>query len=147
VGLLEAFIDGLRVLPDKRRLGLFFLYTVIYWAALGVGMKLMAQATHIPDLSYTGGFALLTVLTVGIMMPGGPGFAGTFEFALKGGFALLSGVLSESSQANIALYIIMLHVAQLLVQVSFGAVYLLAGRIRISDISGRRTPLIIEGDP
>jgi uncharacterized protein (TIRG00374 family) len=132
IGLLEAFIDGLKVLPDYRRLGIFLLLTVIYWAALGFGMKLVGTAAHIPDLTITGGFALLTVLTVGIMVPGGPGFAGTFEFALKGGFALL--VLSEDSQANIALYIIILHVAQLFVQVSFGAVYLIAGKVRFADL-------------
>ena len=132
VGLLEAFIDGLRILPDYRRLGVFLLLTAVYWAALGLGMKLVGTAANIPDLTITGGFALLTVLTVGIMVPGGPGFAGTFEFALKGGFALL--LLSEESQANIPLYIIILHVAQLLVQVSFGAVYLISGKVRFADL-------------
>ena len=132
VDLLEAFLEGLRVLPDRRRLALFFLMTVVYWTALGAGMRLMAIGTHIPDLSWVGGFALLTVLTVGIMIPAGPGFTGTFELAMKGGFALL--VLAPSSEANIALYTVMLHVAQLLVQVSFGAVFLLTGQISLAEL-------------
>lgn len=132
VGLLDAFLDGLRVLPDRRRLLGFFAFTVVYWAALGVGMRLMALGTHIPDLSWIGGFALLTVLTVGIMIPAGPGFTGTFELALKGGFALL--VLAPSSVENITLYTVMLHVAQLLVQVGFGAIWLLTGQVRLGGL-------------
>jgi uncharacterized protein (TIRG00374 family) len=133
LGLLESFLEGLEVLPDKRRLGLFMVYTVIYWAALGLGMKLMADATHIPDLDYVEGFALLTVLTVGIMVPAGPGFTGTFELALKAGFTLV--LLTPQSQANIALYTIVLHVAQLVVQVGIGSIVILSGQIRLGDIS------------
>ena len=66
------------------------------------------------------------------MIPAGPGFTGTFELAMKGGFALL--VLAPSSEANIALYTVMLHVAQLLVQVSFGAVFLLTGQISLAEL-------------
>ena len=132
LGLLEAFIDGLRVLPDRRRLGIFFALTVVYWVLLGVGMKLMAHACHIPDLSWTGAFALLAVVVVGIMIPAGPGFAGTFELAMKAGFALL--VVSDQSVANITLYTIMLHVTQVLVQVAFGAGYVLTGRVRLRQV-------------
>lgn len=132
VGLLEAFLDGLRVLPDRRRLLGFFAFTVVYWAALGVGMRWMALGTHIPDLSWVGGFVLLTVLTVGIMIPAGPGFTGTFELALKGGFALL--VLEPTSVENVTLYTVMLHVAQLLVQVGFGAVCLITGQVSLAGL-------------
>jgi len=132
VGLLDAFLDGLKVLPDRRRLVGFLALTVIYWVALGIGMRLMALGTHIPDLTWVGGFALLTVLTVGIMVPAGPGFTGTFELALKGGFALL--VLSPESTENVALYTVMLHVAQLLVQVGFGAIWLLTGQVRLGRL-------------
>lgn len=132
LGLLEAFLDGLRMMPDKRRFAGFLAYTAVYWVALGVGMKLMAEGTHIPDLSWVGGFVLLTVLTVGIMIPAGPGFTGTFEVALKGGFALL--VLAPASRENIALYTLMLHATQLLVQVGFGAVWLVTGQVRLGRL-------------
>lgn len=132
LGLLDAFLDGLKVLPDRRRLAAFFVMTVIYWVALGVGMRWMGLATHIPDLSYPGGFALLAVLTVGIMVPAGPGFTGTFELALKGGFALL--VLAPESLENVALYTIMLHVVQLGVQVGAGALVLMTGAVDLSQI-------------
>ncbi len=120
------------MLPDRRRLTAFFLMTVVYWVALGVGMRWMGLATLIPDLSYPGGFALLAVLTVGIMVPAGPGFTGTFELALKGGFALL--VLAPESLENVALYTIMLHVVQLAVQVGAGALVLMTGAVDLSQI-------------
>ena len=122
LGILEAFLDGLIVLPDLRRLGGFLLLTSVYWGALGVGMMVMSEAVGISDLSWLGAFALLTVLTVGIMVPAGPGFTGTFELALKAGFALL--VVSAESMLLISVYAIVLHVAQLFVQVGFGVVCL-----------------------
>lgn len=132
LGLLDAFLDGLRLMPDKRRFAGFLALTVVYWVALGVGMRLMALGTHIPDLSWVGGFVLLTVLTVGIMIPAGPGFTGTFEVALAGGFSLL--VLAPTSLENVALYTIMLHVAQLVVQVGFGAIWLVTGQVRLGRL-------------
>ncbi len=127
LGLLDAFLDGLAVLSDRRRVVGFLALTFVYWFLLGAGMKVMGWATHVPDLTWSGGFALLAVLVVGIMVPAGPGFTGTFELALKGGFALL--VLSEESKGNIALYTVMLHITQMLVIVGFGAVFLLTGQV------------------
>lgn len=132
VGLLEAFIEGLKVLPNRRRLVLFFGMTAFYWAAQGIGLKFMATAAGIPDLSYTGAFAILAVLVVGIMIPAGPGFTGTFELAVAAGFSLL--ILSPASLENVALFTILLHVVQLVVQVSFGAVFLLTGQVRLGQI-------------
>jgi len=132
LGLLESFLDGLKVLPNPKRLGLFLVMTVIYWSALGVGMTIMGDAAHIPDLDLTGGFALLTVLTVGIMIPAGPGFTGTFELALTAGFGLL--VLAPESRENIMVYTLVLHVAQLGVQVGWGALWLAAGQVRFGDL-------------
>ena len=118
VRVLDAFLEGLKILPDRRRILIFVALTVVYWAIQGVGMKLMADAVHMPDVTLSGGFALLAILVVGIMVPGGPGMTGTFELALSAGFSLL--LLSEESRANITVYIIMLHVTQLLVQVVCG---------------------------
>ncbi len=132
VGLMISFLDGLKVLPDRRRLLSFLLLTLIYWAALGLGMKLMAHAVHIPDMSYTGGFALLAVVVVGIMIPAAPGFAGTFELAMQAGFSLL--ILAPESLANVGLYTLILHVIQLLVQLFFGLFFLMSGQIRLSHV-------------
>ena len=122
LSLLNAFLDGLVVLPDLRRLGMFLLLTLVYWGALGVGMLVMAHAVGIEGVTWVGAFALLTVLTVGIMIPAGPGFTGTFELALQAGFALL--IIPDSSLPLITVYAVVLHVAQLCVQVGFGVLFL-----------------------
>jgi glycosyltransferase 2 family protein len=134
VGLLEAFLDGLVVLPDLRRLGSFLLMTFVYWGALGVGMLVMANAVGIEGVTWVGGFALLTVLTVGIMIPAGPGFTGTFELALQAGFALL--IIPDDSLALISVYAVVLHVSQLFVQVGFGVLFLNRAPIQIKSIFG-----------
>jgi hypothetical protein len=132
--LLNSFLDGLKVLPDRRRLGWFMVLTLVYWVALGVGMLWMGMACHMPDLTLPGAFALLAVLVVGIMIPAGPGFTGTFELALQAGFSLL--VLAPDSLANATLYTIMLHVTQLVVQVVFGVGFMAAGKVRVSQVAG-----------
>ncbi len=135
VVLLESFLDGLKVLPDIRRIIFFMGSTVLYWGALGICMKLMGEASRMPDLSWTGAYALLAILTVGIMVPAGPGFSGTFELAVKAGLSLL--VLSEESLANSAVYILVLHGTQFLIQVTFGGVYIFSGRVELAALTAR----------
>jgi hypothetical protein len=89
-------------------------------------------------VTLSGGFALLAILVVGIMVPGGPGMTGTFELALSAGFSLL--LLSEESRANITVYIIMLHVTQLLVQVVCGLPFMV-GRAQGLKAALRETPV------
>lgn len=131
VRVLDSFLDGLKILPDKRRIFWFVALTIVYWAIQGFGMKVMAEAVNIHDLSYAGGFALLAILVVGIMIPGGPGMTGTFELALAAGFSLL--LLSPESQGNITLFTIMLHVSQLVAQVVVGLPYLILPHARITN--------------
>jgi uncharacterized protein (TIRG00374 family) len=132
LGLLVSFLDGLKVLPDRRRITVFMALTVVYWAALGVGMHWLGHACHMPDLTMAGAFALLAVLVVGIMIPAGPGFAGTFELALEAGFSLL--VLAPDSLAHATLYTVMLHITQLVVQVACGAAFMLFGKVTLRQV-------------
>lgn len=143
VGLLDAFLEGLKILPDRRRILLFFIFTVLYWAAVGLGMSVMGQATGIPEVGFTEGFALLAVLVVGIMIPAGPGFTGTFEAALSVGFSLL--VLAPSSAENITLYTLVLHVIQLVVQVLMGAAFLITGKVQLRRALDASAPHEVEG--
>lgn len=135
VSLLTAFLDGLVVLPDLRRLGTFLGLTFVYWGALGWGMLIMCDAVGIPNVSIVGAFALLTVLTVGIMVPAGPGFTGTFELALKAGFALL--IIPDTALPLITVYAVVLHICQLFVQVGYGIIFLQNVPVGLSGILGR----------
>lgn len=132
VGLLVAFLDGLKVLPDRRRLLAFLGVTVIYWALQGIGVKLVADACHIPDMGWIGSFALLTVVVVGIMVPAGPGFTGSFELAVSASFALL--VLAPSSRDNIVVFTLVLHLSQVVVQLVFGLAWMLGGHVRLGRV-------------
>ncbi len=114
--LLEAFLDGLAILPRKDTLFAFLFLTLVYWVVQGFSMVYLAQSIGIHDLDTVESFALLAILVVGIMLPAGPGYTGSFELALKGGFALVT----ISQVDKIPLFIIALHLAQLSVQVVFG---------------------------
>ena len=58
--------------------------------------------------------------------------------ALKAGFALL--ILSPSSVDRIVLYTVILHLAQLLVQVGFGALWLVTGQVDVTGLFGSSGP-------
>ena len=116
LGILEAFLDGLAILPKKNVLLGFLFLTLIYWVLQGISMVWLAQAVGMYGLDWIESFALLAILVVGIMLPAGPGYTGSFELALKGGFALVT----IDNIEQIPIFIIVLHFAQLSVQILFG---------------------------
>ena len=127
LSMLNAFLDGLALLPNRGLFLSFVTLTVVYWGILGWGMLVMASAVGIEDLTIIGALTLLTVLTVGIMVPAGPGLTGTFELALQAAFALLA--LSDRSNALVPVFAILLHVCQFGIQVFIGAVFYFLGGV------------------
>ena len=102
--LLEM-IRGFDVLKDQRNLGVFVLWSVVYWAANGLSVWVLARGFHTIDpafdLSLLGGFATMGLVAVGITLPNSPGLVGQFQwFTLLG----LSLYLHGASEKTSALY-------------------------------------------
>ena len=87
--MLDAFIHGLRVLPGRRSVVLFFGLTAAYWALVTGGMAILATGFGF-HLGVTQACALVGILVVGIMIPAGPGMIGTFQGAIVVGLSLFS---------------------------------------------------------
>jgi len=87
VGMLGAFVAGLRSLPDVRALGVFAGYTVTYWVLNGLGMYLVMRGMGW-DVPAVAGFTLVSVIVIGIMIPAGPGHLGTFQAAVRLGLSI-----------------------------------------------------------
>jgi len=133
-GLADSFIDGLRSLPSARSLSLFLAYTVLYWGSLGVGFWVMFRAAGAtaPDGSYPGllaAYTAMSILAIGIIVPGGPGFAGNFEFSLRLGLSLFLAPAMLATQG--AVYILMMHAVQFSLQVGTGLVFLAVGKVSL----------------
>lgn len=87
--LLEM-IRGFAVLKDVRNLAWFGAWSAIYWIANGVATWLLARGLGIP-LSFTGAFATMGLVAVGISLPNAPGLVGQFQWLTMLGVSLQLG--------------------------------------------------------
>lgn len=86
LALITAFIDGLKVLRDPRRVAAFLALTAVFWVTNCVALWLIPAAIQ-PGIPMSVGPFIISVTTFTIMIPSGPGFAGTLE----AGFVLAMG--------------------------------------------------------
>lgn len=80
-GVLREFLFGLAALPDRKHLIPFVLMSLVYWGLNGVSMWFLARVCGL-DLSLIGGFTVMTLLAVGILLPTGPGHFGNFQVSV-----------------------------------------------------------------
>ncbi len=130
-GMMDAFIHGLRLVPSRRKVALFFVLTGAYWALNGWGMKVLARGFGF-DLSPVAAYTVLGVLVVGVMIPAGPGMVGTFQAAVVLGLSLFFPPARVGTHGNA--YANVLWLAQLTQQTVFGLAFLFSRHIQIARI-------------
>jgi len=128
VGMLDAFVGGLRALPNWGAVAKVLLWTALYWGANGLGMYLMIRGFGW-DLPVTSGFVLLCVLVIGIMIPAGPGFLGPYQAALILGLAVFGIGKAEALAYSMVAYVLTLGT-----QVGLGLPLLLRGDVQVRSI-------------
>lgn len=120
--MLDSFIIGLRSLPNARALASVIAWTVIYWAINGLGLYWMMRAFGW-QVPIAAGFMLVSIVVVGIMIPAGPGFLGTFHAAILAGLSIF-GI----DQNGAAAYGLLVYPITVGVTCAFGLPYLFAGK-------------------
>ena len=144
--MLAAFIDGLRALKSLPRILGFIGLSLAYWGLAAFGLWLLFEGFHL-ELPFTAAFVVNGILVIGIMVPGGPGFTGPFEIAVK--VALVDLFLLPA--ATNASYTIVLHGLQFGFQLIVGVAFLFSSHVsfvRLVDASGRAAgSLRTEGQP
>ncbi|MEE8408645.1 MAG: lysylphosphatidylglycerol synthase transmembrane domain-containing protein [Myxococcota bacterium] len=128
VGILEAFVEGLRSLPSFRAVSSFVVYTLVYWLANGAGLYLFMRAFGW-DVPLLAGYVLVCVLVIGIMIPAGPGMVGTFHAAIVLGLSIFAIGSTEA-----AAYATVLHAVNVIVICGFGLPFILARRGQVGEI-------------
>ncbi len=125
VSIIEAFLQGLAVLPHWRSLALFSLLTALYWGINGLGLYIFCRGfgLHIPLL---GAYAMMTCVVVGMMIPNSPANVGSFWYFLLMPLALY-GLHSDNLQATVCALAI--WTMQLLQQVLFAAYFFVTGKV------------------
>ncbi|BDG07575.1 lysylphosphatidylglycerol synthase transmembrane domain-containing protein [Anaeromyxobacter paludicola] len=130
-GMVDAFIHGLRLVPSKRKVALFFLLTFVYWAVNGVGVQVLARGFGF-DLGFVQAYTVLGVLVVGVMIPAGPGMVGTFQAAIILSLSLFAPAEAVATRGNA--YANVMWAAQLFQQVAFGLAFLFSRHIKLGQI-------------
>lgn len=98
---LLQMIRGFDVLADRKNLAAFTAWSVVYWAANGAGVWVLARAFGLP-LSPVGAYAVMGLIAVGITLPNSPGMLGQFQAFMLLGLTLYLG--SDANTPHTALY-------------------------------------------
>ncbi len=130
-GMMDAFIHGLRLVPSRGKVALFFALTALYWGINGLGMGIMGRAFGF-RLDLVASYTVLGILVVGVMIPAGPGMIGTFQAFAIAGLSLF--LPKERVGTTGTAYANVLWAAQLTQQTAFGLVFLFSRHIRLGQL-------------
>jgi glycosyltransferase 2 family protein len=129
--MMDAFIHGLRIVPTRGKVLLFFALTAVYWGCNGWGMQVLAKGFGL-HMSFLQATTVLGVLLIGVMIPAGPGMVGTFQGALLVALELFfpKAVVARDGMA----YANVLWAVQLALQIGLGLVFLFSRHIRFGQV-------------
>lgn len=129
LGIMEAFIRGLHAVPSVSKIGAFLVLTVVYWGLNGYGLSVLAKGFGF-ELDPLAMYTTLAVVTVGVMIPAGPGMAGVFQWATEVGLGLVipAAVVGRVAGA----YSNVLWAAQFGQQVGLGLLFMAIGHIDVT---------------
>lgn len=128
--MLQAFIVGLKALPDIRTTFGVIGWTLAYWAANALGLWALMQAfgCSLPPIA---GFTVVCVLVIGVMIPAGPGLLGTYQAALIAGLGIYHIDKNVAAALSVVAYL-----GNLGVIVCFGLPYVAgAGGFRLKSFT------------
>lgn len=115
-GLARGIAEGLAALPSPLALLAFLGTTLAYWAINALGMWLLARGCGLPiDLLET--CALMAVLGLSLLVPGGPGQFGIFHYGMALGLGMFvepALVLERGSVLIFWMYVTQLSLGSLL---------------------------------
>lgn len=101
LGFAGHFVEGVEAVRQPRRLATIFALTASTWLLTGLMYPALARGLGIGDLiDYSAGMGLLGVTMLGMALPAAPGFAGTYEAAVRAGLALYGVVGSAPIEAG-----------------------------------------------
>lgn len=111
--------DGLQFLRSPRDALPFVRDTVVYWAMNVAGVYFVLRAARL-DATPAHAMVMLGVMSLGIMVPAGPGFFGAFQLSGYCALALFFPLATVVGEGGVALFV--LYVAQMLVAIAVGAI-------------------------
>jgi len=118
---LDSFGEGLTVISSPFRLMALILLTLVIWLGEAIVISGLGSTLNIA-LSFPAAIVVAAVLGLGLALPAGPGFIGTFEYFALAGLSL-TGIKAESALA----LAVVLHSWTFLANSIFGMAGIAAG--------------------
>lgn len=117
-GIIGGFLDGFRVMRNRRPLVEAGLLSVVFWLidALAIYLMLRAFGLALPPVAP---FVILIILIIGIAIPAGPGFVGNWHF-----FCILALSLYDVPKAQALSFAVLYHFLSIATVVVLGLIYL-----------------------
>ncbi len=128
---LEKLSSGLRSLADWRLSLPFWLESLAYWGLQGAGIWLLARGCGL-GLSAGQAAALLGILSLGILLPAGPGLFGNFQLAVVATLHLYVPLHLVAGAGSV--FTFLLYVIQAAIIVLAGVIPLYVLRIPLSGL-------------
>jgi hypothetical protein len=104
--MLNSFIDGLKVLPDTKRVMLVVFLSILVWLSTGFSIYLLFHSFHL-SLPLVAAYVVLVLTALGLLVPTAPGFVGNFHL-----FCIIGLALFGISKAEALSFAILLHIIQ-----------------------------------
>jgi uncharacterized protein (TIRG00374 family) len=122
---IASVADGLEVVASASVLLPFAAVTTAYWLAGAEAIWLLGQAAGVSGTTFAEALVVLGTLSLGILVPAGPGYFGAFQISV---YAAIARYHHASEVVEIgATFVFLLYVLQVGGQLLIGAVSLLAG--------------------
>ena len=115
--LLVGMAKGLRALPSGRSAALFVLMSAAYWLTNAIGMWWLLDGCGL-HVTLQQTIAILAVMNIALLVPGGPAQLGVFQTGVALGLALFVG--ADDVRGPGSTFAFYLYVCQLSTIVAFG---------------------------
>jgi hypothetical protein len=128
---VASMADGIRSITNARLTAGFLGETAVYWSVNAFGMWVLAQACDVP-MTPGHAVAIMGILGIGILLPGGPGLLGNFQLAIATGLRLYFAEALVTDAGSV--YIFVMFVVQAALITLLGLVPLYAMKIPFSAL-------------
>lgn len=118
-GLARGIAEGLAALPSIVPLLKFLVGTVLYWACNALGTWLLARGCGL-DVGFPEALAMMSVLGISLLIPGGPGQFGVFHYGMILGLSMFVDQATLETRGSV--FIFWMFVTQLSMGVVLGVI-------------------------
>lgn len=110
-GIVERVASGLSFLPATTHVVPFLFETVVYWVLIALEVWLLGWGVGLEHFTFAQAGVTLGCIGLGVLVPAGPGFFGTFQLSMF--MALAMFVPQEAVTGPGAAFVFLLYVTQI----------------------------------